>query len=162
MSGRGDNRSLALEKTLTYPHRLALCTHVKWFATCMRYFLPMGVLVVTTGVKTGDSPCCETTLSSGACIGRNVVKGQIARASSQCSQPSHSTHNTPLQTLIPVWAVSSQKPPVFLAIAYLSPTARNFNLITTIKQFSISGAWLRFQSEVKSMTSSLLASVSGS
>lgn len=60
--------------------------------------MPMGFAMrmgVTFGVKTEVSPCCETTLSCGTCIGRNVIKGQIF--GSQWSQPSH---NSPLHTTL--------------------------------------------------------------
>lgn len=40
----------------------------------MGFAVKMGVLVVITGVKTVVSPCCETALFSGACIGRNAIK----------------------------------------------------------------------------------------
>lgn len=98
-----DNRSLALERTCTHRHLCALPT---WEVVCylhevfmpMSFAMKMGLLVVSASVKTEASPCSETALSSGACIGRNVIKGQIARADSQCSQQSDSTHKTPLHT----------------------------------------------------------------
>lgn len=41
------------------------------------FAMKMGVLVVTTGVKTEVSPCCETALSSGACLAEMLLKDKL-------------------------------------------------------------------------------------
>lgn len=133
----GDNRSLFLERTFT--HR-----NLQWRGMLPAWGIYANGLCNEDG-SSGSHYWCENRGFSMLwnctvfwCLpGRNVTEGQIAHADSQCSQPSDSTHNTALhaicKTLTPVWALSSQEPPLFLEITYLSPTARNFSLITTIK-----------------------------
>lgn len=60
----------------------------------MGFAIKRGVLGVTTSVKTQVAPCCETALSSGACIDRNAIKCQIAHADSECLQASDGIHNS--------------------------------------------------------------------
>lgn len=70
----------------------------------MGFPIKRGVLGVTTSVKTQVAPCCETALSSGACIDRNAIKCQIAQADSESLQTSDGIHNSAcsLQDLTPI------------------------------------------------------------
>lgn len=116
---------------------------------------------------------CDTVLSSGGGAGRSALKHVIALTDSGCSQAFHGILSPMCSQQEPCLnvnnAVSSWEPVLALCISeLLRPLPIDHQLpealiwLEAVKLVSISGAWLRFQSKGKSMTSPLLASVLGS